>query len=162
MKVSESPTMKILVPNWRAYLALWLVNSLLFISTTKVTLYKGNAILKRRKSGPVFHHLWHGPLMVSISLLSIRFKLRKENIYSFLNLFLPSRLCCKDGVVSVKNQRKTPHCIGDVFLDYQLCSSTASSVVLSFAISLRIYKQEDGGLCSANEKLCCLTWFLFR
>ena len=124
--------------------------------------YKGNALLKRRKSGPVFHHLWHGPLMVSISLLSIRFKLRKENIYSFLNLFLPSRLCCKDGVVSVKNQRKTPHCIGDVFLDYQLCSSTASSVVLSFAISLRIYKQEDGGLCSANEKLCCLTWFLFR
>ena len=38
MKVSESPTMKILVPNWRAYLALWLVNSLSFISTTKVTL----------------------------------------------------------------------------------------------------------------------------
>ena len=30
--------MKILVPNWRAYLALWLVNSLSFISTTKVTL----------------------------------------------------------------------------------------------------------------------------
>ena len=24
--------------------------------------YKGNALLKRPKSGPVFHHLWHSPL----------------------------------------------------------------------------------------------------
>ena len=38
LKVSESPIMLLLVPNWRAYLALWLVNSLSFISTTKVTL----------------------------------------------------------------------------------------------------------------------------
>ena len=38
LKVSESPIMLLLVPNWRAYLALWMVNSLSFISTTKVTL----------------------------------------------------------------------------------------------------------------------------
>ena len=40
LKVSESPIMLLLVPNWRAYLALWLVNSLSFISTTKVTLMR--------------------------------------------------------------------------------------------------------------------------
>ena len=38
LKLSESPIMVLLVPNWRVYLALWLVNSLSFISTSKVTL----------------------------------------------------------------------------------------------------------------------------
>ena len=50
LKVSESPIMLLLVPNWRAYLALWLVNSLSFISTTKVTLWNVNEReLKREK-----------------------------------------------------------------------------------------------------------------
>ena len=57
--------------------------------------------------------------VICIVLLSLRFTL--HNISEFLNFFLPSRICCKDGVVNnVKNQWQTLHCIGDVFLDYQL------------------------------------------
>ena len=42
--------MILLVPNWRAYLAWWLVNSLSFISTSKVTL-----MMKHLRNGNVMH-----------------------------------------------------------------------------------------------------------
>ena len=35
--------------------------------------YKGNAVLKRRKSCPVFHHLWHSPYKKVGDLLEVDF-----------------------------------------------------------------------------------------
>ena len=35
--------------------------------------YKGNALLKRPKSGPVFHHLWHSPFLLKTGTLNCNY-----------------------------------------------------------------------------------------
>ena len=72
LKLSESPTMKILVPNWRAYLALWLVNSLSFISTTKVTLSHMYIMWKGSVCATFSTHLTPCPMCTDVPTLTYR------------------------------------------------------------------------------------------
>ena len=49
--------------------------------------YKGNALLKRQKSGPVFHHLWHSPCTITINWVFLLTPFR-EILNKLISMFL--------------------------------------------------------------------------